>query len=95
MSSLEIPDAALDAAVLAATDYVYTSGEAASLAEAVLRHAGPVLVAAELRRIADAVDTTSDPAADAWLKAEAAGRREVVGLLRGRAAVLDPADGAS
>lgn len=45
-------------------------------------------VAAELDRFADEIEAVADPVGDMWLKAEAAGRREVKHALRARASVL-------
>lgn len=53
-----------------------------------LRAAAPLIVAAELEAIAAAVDTVPDPAGDAWLRAETAGRRDVVRQLHQRAVEL-------
>lgn len=53
-----------------------------------LAAAAPLIVAAELRRLADTIDDIPDPAGDAWLRAETAGRRDVRRTLIARAAEL-------
>lgn len=53
-----------------------------------IHRAADLIVAFELERIAAGIDTVPDPAGDAWLRAETAGRRDVVRKLHARAAQL-------
>lgn len=53
-----------------------------------LEQAARLIVAEELERIANSISSNSDPAADAWMKAEAVGRRDVRRLLLARASEL-------
>jgi len=77
-----------DMAARKAGDAAYAVGHALSDAMDVLKAAAPLVVAAELERLAAAVDGAPDPAGDAWLRAETAGRREIKRALRARASEL-------
>lgn len=83
--------AAGDAAVAAAARNTTSEcgGSVQEYARAGLNAGAPLLVAAELRRLAGDVDGDADPAGDRFQHGEAAGRREVAGLLRARAAEWD------
>lgn len=83
MTELHIPDEALDAMDIFSGQISRT--DLREMADRV----APYIVAAELRRLADAIDTAADPLCDVFMKGEHAGRREIRRLLLGRAAVLD------
>lgn len=57
-------------------------------AVAVLNVASRLVVAAELERIVKSIDTITDPASDAWMRAEKCGMRDVTRQLLQRAEQL-------
>lgn len=84
--ALGIPADALDA-VCDASSGVFRP----DLDTALRDTAAPLIVAAELRRLADRIDVVADPAGDGFQHGETAGRRQVWRRLLARADWLDPA----
>lgn len=94
MSDLAIPDAAYDAGKAGLTGYPLADVDKLDVAFLVLPAAAPLIVAAELRRIADTFEAT----AREWREEDGRSVRSsalghAVRVLRARADELDPVGG--
>lgn len=85
---LRISDDALRAAYDVPSPMPTQHDVVSSYALRCLMKAAPLVVAAELERIAGSIDPVPDTAADVWMKAEASGRRDVRRTLLARAKEL-------
>ena len=93
MSDIEIPEAVYAEAQLAANAEVYTGSEWNGPINAAVKAAAPLIVAAELRRIADNLRDEAGDRGNGWRANETYRAQKMFTQLRERAAELDPEGG--